>query len=267
MKFQKMLLAAVVGMSSMLGATGVAQADSTEKAIRFGVDPTFPPYEWRDTQGQLQGFDIEVGNAICAHLKVECDWQIINFDGAIPALNSNKIDGILSGFTITEQRAKQVNFSHPIYSSTSRIMTLKDKDFATTAESLKGKRIGIVQGTSQAAYANKHWRGKGIDLISYQNDDLAKQDLAMGRIDGTLQNAAAGAVFFETPEGANFHMTGEAVSDKEVFGVGAGIGLRKSDTALLERINGALEAMVASGQYNDILQRYSKYGISAPIKD
>ena len=264
MKLKNIFFAATLSACSLLISTENVYAN-TDEVIRFGVDPTFPPYEWRDNQGELQGFDIDIGNAICAYLKVKCDWQIINFDGAIPALNTNKIDGILSGFTITEQRARQVNFSHPIYSSTSRIMTLKEHDFDTTVEALKGKRIGIVQGTSQAAYANKHWRGKGIDLVAYQNDDLAKQDLAMGRIDGTLQNGASGAVFFETPEGAAFHMTGEAVSDPEVFGVGAGIGLRKDDTELLTRINGALDALVANGEYNTILQKYSKYGITAPI--
>ncbi len=188
MKLKNAVVAAVL---SVLGSTAFA----AEPPIRFGVDPTFPPFESRDPSGQLAGFDIEMGEAICAELKTTCDWQIINFDGAIPALNAKKIDGILSGFTITEQRSKQVSFSTPLYSTASRIMTQKKNDFETNAEALKGKHIGIVQGTSQAAYANKHWRNKGINLVSYQNDDLAKQDLALGRIDGTLQNAASAEVF------------------------------------------------------------------------
>lgn len=244
-----------------------ASVFAAEAPIRFGVDPTFPPFESRSTSGELMGFDIDIGNAICAELKTTCDWQIINFAGAIPALNAKKIDGILSAFTITEQRKKQVNFSDPIYSSSSRIMTQKSNDFETDASSLKGKRIGIVQGTSQAAYANKHWQGKDIKLVSYQNDDLAKQDLAMGRIDGTLQNAAAAEVFFETPAGAGFHLTGKPIVDVEVFGVGAGIGLRKDDTELLEKINQALGTLRSNGTYDEILQRYSKYGILAPITD
>src|SRR3546814_3245458 len=69
------------------------------------------------------------------------------------------------------------------------MMVPKGVTLDTTVASLKGKTVGIVQGTTQAAYANKHWKGKGVNLVSYQNDDLSKQDLALGRIDATLQDS------------------------------------------------------------------------------
>src|SRR3546814_10973667 len=75
------------------------------------------------------------------------------------------------------------------------MMVPKGVTLDTTVASLKGKTVGIVQGTTQAAYANKHWKGKGVNLVSYQNDDLSKQDLALGRIDATLQDSAAAQSF------------------------------------------------------------------------
>lgn len=230
--------------------------------IRYGVDPTFAPFESIDPQGNMVGIDIDLGNEICKRLEAKCQWVKINFDGAIPALNAKKIDGILSGMTVTERRKKQVLFSTSLYTSGSRMMVPKDVTLETSPDSLKGKTIGIVQGTTQAAYANKHWQGKGINLVSYQNDERAKQDLALGRIDGTLQNSAAAQFFFQTPDGAKFHLTGTPVVDPEVFGYGAGIGLRLGDTELKGKIDGAIEAMKKDGKYQEILAKYAKYGLT-----
>lgn len=230
-------------------------------AIRWGVDPTFAPYESVDPQGNLVGIDIDFGNEICKRLEAKCEWVKINFDGAIPALNARKIDGILSGMTVTEKRKKQVLFSTSLYTSGSLMMVPKGVTLETTPESLQGKTIGIVQGTTQAAYANKHWKGKGMKLVSYQSDDRAKQDLALGRIDATLQNSAAAHFFFETPDGAKFHLTGTPVVDPEVFGHGAGIGLRLGDTELKAKIDGAIASMKADGKYQELLGRYAKYGM------
>src|SRR5699024_1418399 len=80
-------------------APAYAQNDSV---IRFGVSPSFPPYESVNSQGQLVGMDIDIGNAICQHLQnIKCKWVKINYAGAIPALNAKKIDAILSGMQIT----------------------------------------------------------------------------------------------------------------------------------------------------------------------
>lgn len=232
--------------------------------IRYGVDPTFAPFESVDSHGKLQGFDIEMGDAICAYLHAKCQWVKLNFDGAIAALNAKKIDAILSGLTITDQRKKQVLFTTPLYATPSRMMVPKGVNLDTTIESLKGKTVGIVQGTTQAAYANKHWKGKGVNLVSYQNDDLAKQDLALGRVDATLQDSAAAQSFFDTPSGKNFHLTGTPVDDPVVFGHGVGIGMRLDDNTLKGEIDGAIAAMKKDGSYQKILSHYAKYGLVRP---
>jgi lysine/arginine/ornithine transport system substrate-binding protein/histidine transport system substrate-binding protein len=253
----------VAALFSFCASSTYAQ-DAT--IIRWGVDPTFAPYESVDPQGKLVGIDIELGDAVCKHLHAQCSWVKINFDGAVPALNAKKVDGILSGMTITEQRKKQVLFTVPLYFSPSRMMAPKDVTLDTTIESLKGKTVGIVQGTTQAAYANKHWKGKGVNLVSYQNDALAKQDLALGRVDATLQDSAAAQAFFTTPDGKAFHLTGTAVDDPIVFGHGVGIGLRLSDSALKTKIDGAVAALKKDGEYQKILGYYAQYGLVAPAE-
>ena len=256
--FVKLLLAAVL----CICALPIFAQDA--KPIRFGVDPTFAPFESVDSSGNLVGIDIDLGNALCKNMKVTCEWVKINFDGAIPALKAKKIDGILSAMTVSEKRKKQVLFSTELYQDGTRMMVPKGKLLEPTVESLKGKTIGVVQGTTQAAYADKHWKGKGVKLVMYQNDERARQDLGLGRVDGTLQEVASAVAFMESAEGAKFEMSGAPVSDPSVLGSGTAIGLELGNTALKGRIDAAFKELRASGAYDEILKRYAKYDIFAP---
>ncbi len=251
-------------ISALLSICVLPAFAQNANVVRFGVDPTFAPFESVDPQGKLVGIDIDLGNALCKQMKVSCEWVKINFDGAIPALKAKKIDGILSAMSVNEKRKKEVLLSTELYVDASRMLVPKDKSLEPSAESLKGKNIGVVQGTTQAAFANKHWKGKGVKLVMYQNDERARQDLALGRIDGTLQDTASAQSFLESPEGAKFHMSGKPADDPSVLGSGTAIGLNLGDKALQGKINTAFKELRASGAYDEILKGYAKYGVLAP---
>ncbi|WP_310725180.1 transporter substrate-binding domain-containing protein, partial [Burkholderia multivorans] len=91
-----------------------AQDTST---IRWGIDPTYPPFEAKQPNGSLTGFDIDLRDAICAQLHAKCVWVEQNFDGMIPALRARKFDVIMSAMTATEERLKQIDFSNKLYAS------------------------------------------------------------------------------------------------------------------------------------------------------
>ncbi len=251
-------------VSALLSICVLPAFAQNANVVRFGVDPTFAPFESVDPQGKLVGIDIDLGNALCKKMNVTCEWVKINFDGAIPALKAKKIDGILSAMSVNEKRKKEVLFSTELYVDASRMMVPKDKSMEPSVESLKGKNIGVVQGTTQAAFADKHWKGKGVKLVMYQNDERARQDLALGRIDGTLQDTASAQAFLESPEGAKFHMSGKPADDPSVLGSGTAIGLNLGDKALQGKINTAFKELRASGAYDEILKGYAKYGVLAP---
>jgi histidine transport system substrate-binding protein len=86
------------------------------KELRFGVDPSYAPFESKAADGSLVGFDIDLGNAICAELKVKCKWVESDFDGMIPGLKANKFDGVISSMTVTEARMKAIDFSNELFS-------------------------------------------------------------------------------------------------------------------------------------------------------
>ena len=81
------------------------------KELRFGTNPSYPPFESGTADGGVQGFGIDLGNAICAELKLKCVWVSNDFDGLIPALKAGKFDAIESSMTITEPRKKQIDFT------------------------------------------------------------------------------------------------------------------------------------------------------------
>ncbi len=72
------------------------------KVIRFGTESSYAPFEYKTPDGKLTGFDVDLGNAICAKLKAKCVWVENSFDGMIPALKAKKFDGILSSMTVTD---------------------------------------------------------------------------------------------------------------------------------------------------------------------
>src|ERR1700732_3597182 len=108
------------------------------KVIRFGVDPSYPPFESKAPDGGLVGCDIDLGNALCAKLNAKCVWVENDFDGMIPALQARKIDAVLSDMSVTEKRLQQIDFTDRIFNSTTRMVAKTRSHLLPTVESLRG---------------------------------------------------------------------------------------------------------------------------------
>src|SRR5438105_3999898 len=100
---QNKMSAVVLAASAMMMSLGVQARDITE--IRWGTDPGNAPFEFKNADGKLAGFDIDLGQAICAHLKARCTWVENDFDGMIPALKAKKLDGLTPASWIRSRRA------------------------------------------------------------------------------------------------------------------------------------------------------------------
>ena len=243
-----------------LASSGVFAKDW--KVIRFGVDASYAPFESKAADGKLAGFDIDLGNAICEKLKAKCVWVENDFDGMIPALKAKKFDGILSALSVTEKRAEQIAFSDKMYNSPVRMIAKKGAPLQPTPESLRGKRIGVEQGSTQEAYAKAHWEPKGVNVVPYQNQDLVLSDLVSGRLDASLQDAVQADVgFLRTARGNGFAFAGPEVNDAKILGTGTAIGLRKDDADLRQQINQALAAIHQDGTYQRLAKKYFSFDI------
>lgn len=233
-----------------------------QPVIKFGVDPSYPPFEQKQPDGSLSGFDIDLGNALCAELQVKCIWVEQNFDGMVPALKARKFDAILSAFSATAARRQQVDFSDKIYTAPSSLVARKDSGLLPTAASLKGKSVGVVQGTLHEAFARAQWGNQGVNIHTYQTQDQVFSDLINGRLDATFQaSVQADAGLLQKPQGQDFAFAGEPITDKSIIGDGVAIGIRKNEPELKQQLNTALASIRQSGEYEQIAKKYFNFDI------
>ena len=253
MSWQKMTALAALTGAVVAGNVGAAEI----REIRFGVEASYAPFESKSPSGDLQGFDIDIGNAVCARLKTKCVWVENSFDGLIPALQARKFNAINSDMSITDQRRAAIDFTDPIYVIPNQMIAKKGSGLQPTPASLKGKHVGVLQGTIQETYAKAKWAPAGVDVIPYQTQDQVYADLVAGRHDASFQDAeAASKGFLKKPQGAGFEFAGPAVSDEKLLGSGVGFGIRKGDAALKDAVNQALKELKADGTIDSLAAKY-----------
>ncbi len=230
---------------------------ANEGKIRFGLEALYPPFESKSPAGELQGFDIDLGKAVCQAAKVECEWSETSFDGLIPALQGRKFDAINSAMNVTEKRRQAIDFTDVIYRVPTRLIARAGSGLIPTPGSLQGKNIGVLQGSIQESYANAHWAAQGVKVVSYQDQSQAYMDLNSGRLDGTLVLAPAGqSGFLSQSQGKGFAFVGDAVSDEKILGSGIAFGIRKGDTALKQQLDAAIASVKQQGVVKTLSQKY-----------
>ncbi|EIJ43824.1 lysine-arginine-ornithine-binding periplasmic protein [Beggiatoa alba B18LD] len=236
------------------------QASYAEK-LRFGVEGAYPPFSLIDTQGELQGFDIDIAKALCTAMQVECVLIQNDFDGLIPALLAKKFDAIIASVSITEERKKSVDFTNKYYNTPARFIRKKGSGLEITAEGLKGKSVGVQRATTHDKYLTDNYE-KVVDIKRYVTLDDAYLDLEAGRIDLLLADAVPLADgFLNKPEGKNYEFVGEPITDIKWFGEGIGIPVRKGEDALRERLNKAIVSIRADGTYKAIQDKYFQFDV------
>ena len=239
----------------LLSVDAAAAGDPPRSEIRFAVAAVFPPFQSRNPQGQLVGLNIELGYALCQQMNVRCTWVDQVLVENFKALEARQFDAIM-GIAPTPMRLRSVNFTDDLYPFTTHLVARKTSGLLPTARSLKGKRVGVLLGSNREAFALAKWARKGVIIKSFWlNHDLVSSLLA-GDIDATLQGSVEiREALLDTPVGQDFGFLGPAVS-AELLGASVAIAVRKTDTALLQELNCALEQLMQNGEYQRILQSY-----------
>ena len=251
MKFSRRMLFAAAAIA-MMASAAPAMAD-----IRFGVaaEP-YPPFTSKDASGKWVGWEVDLMDAVCAQLKEKCSIVEVAWDGIIPALTSKQFDLIWSSISITAERKQTIDFTSMYYNTPTVIIGAKTGDKDITPAHLAGKIIGVQVATVHANYVNKYF-GPTSTVKTYNTQDEANQDLAAGRLDYIQADGSALDAFLATDAGkACCELKGQVPDDKEILGEGVGGGLRKEDTALKDKINGAIAALAKDGTFDKITAKY-----------
>jgi arginine transport system substrate-binding protein len=225
---------------------GMSFTATAAETIRFASSATYPPFESMDSNNQIVGFDMDLAKALCKQMQATCTFTNQAFDSLIPALKFKRYDAVISGMDITPERQKQVTFTQPYYANSAIIIADKGK-YKTFAD-MKGLRVGMENGTTHQKYLqDNHPEIKTVAYDSYQNAIL---DLKSGRLDGVFGDTAVVNEWLKS--NPNLAAVGDHVTDAQYFGTGLGIAVRPENTALLAKLNKALDDIKANGTYKKI---------------
>ena len=242
-------------------AAPVAAAPAAPAELKVAIDATYEPFTYKTPDGKPTGFDVDIAEAICAEIKRQCVYVEQVWDGMIPGLLAQKYDVIISSMSITEERLQQVDFSDKYYNTPSRIVVKADTAF-TDAASLKGKKLGVLKGSTQEKYAMGELSPAGVSVVPYEAQDQVYLDVKSGRLDGTVADSVeVTGGFLSKPEGQGYGFVGPVLNDPKYFGNGAGVAMRKGQDELKGQINEAIKAIRANGTYETISKKYFEFDV------
>ncbi|MTI42106.1 amino acid ABC transporter substrate-binding protein (PAAT family) [Roseibium hamelinense] len=241
----------------VLAGVGAAQADDWNK-IRIGTEGAYPPFNTLTADGQLVGFDIDVAKALCEQMNAECEFVTQDWDGMIPALQAGKFDAVIASMSITEERKQKVDFTNKYYNTPPAIAVPKDSSI-TSVEEMDGVLLGAQSSTTHSNYAEE--KISGAELKLYPTPDEYKLDIANGRIDAVIDDVVVLSEWLDTDDGACCKLLGTLTPDPVINGEGAGIAIRKEDTALRDKFNEAIAAILENGKYKEINDKYFTFDV------
>jgi len=254
----KSLPLAAILLSSLL--ISPLQAESA-KPVRLSSDFTYPPFNYKNSEGKPVGFDIEIADALCTEAKLQCEWVTIGWDGLIPGLLSRKSDVIMASMRITEERKKRVSFTNKYYQTPASFVASKEADFSIDKAGLTGKIIGVQLGTIHDNYVTELY-GDVAEIKRYSGQDQVYLDLYNHRLDAAFGNSDQLVLaFLEKERGQTFALVGDLVTDKAYVGEGTALALRKQDKALTEKFNHAITEIRKNGIYDKIAAKYFSFDI------
>lgn len=230
---------------------GETEAESAETEAAGGVltmatNAEFPPYEYHDG-GEIVGIDVEVAEAIAEKLGMTLEIDDIAFDSIIPEVDSGKADMGVAGMTVSEDRLKNVDFSDP-YTTASQVIIVKEDSEIAGPDDLAGKYIGVQLGTTGDIYASDY-EADGSTIERYNKGFEAVQAMMQGKIDAVVIDLEPAKVFVSENEGIK--ILDEALTVEEYA-----IAVKKGNTELVEKINGALAELKDSGELQAIIDKY-----------
>jgi octopine/nopaline transport system substrate-binding protein len=274
MRFMK-LAAAVMAAFAAWAAAPAAEAQI--KKIKVATEGAYAPWNFVNSQGKLEGFELDLGAELCKRAKFDCEFVAQDWDGIIPSLLARKYDVIMAGMDVTPKRLETINFSVPYAYAPAGFMALKSspltkmpggeynlsKDLATAEKGieelkshLKGKVLGVQVATSYLAFAEKYFKDVA-ELREYKTTEQHDLDLAAGRIEAALAALSAFKATMETPTGKDMTIVGPAFSGG-MLGLGVAAAMRKEDKDLKEAFDAAINTAIADGSVKKLSEKWFK---------
>ena len=227
----------ILATAALVLGSGLAMADT----VRMGTEGAYPPWNFVNDSGEIDGFERELGDELCARANLTCEWVTNDWDSIIPNLVSGNYDTIIAGMSVTDERDEVIDFTeqYTLPDPSSYMALSDDVDVA-------GGVIAAQTGTIQASYV----ASSSATLVEFATPDETIAAVKNGEADAVLADSS-----YLAPIAADDDDL--VVLDGDVLiGGGVGIGVRESDTELKEKLNAAIVSMKADGSLNKLIVKW-----------
>ena len=230
-----------------LAVAGSMTFADAHSVVRLGTEGAYPPYNFLNDDGEVDGFERALGDELCTRAELTCEWVTNEWDSIIPNLVSGNYDVIIAGMSITDERDEVIDFSQNYTQPdpSAYLVMSEDIDLATGV-------IAAQTGTIQAAFV----ASTGATLLEFATPDETVAAVKGGEADAVLADKA----FLMPIADADAEMS--LLEQEELIGGGVGLGLRESDSELREKLDAAIGSMKEDGSLNALI---AEWGIGDPF--
>lgn len=263
---KKIVMVLALVCAATLIFAGGKREDSVDRSLEtvkeagvfvLGLDDSFPPMGFRDDDNKIVGYDVDLATEVCKRLGVTLKCQPIDWASKEQELNTGKIDCIWNGFTMTPERQEVLSFTEAYLDNAQVVIVRSDSGYKTLAD-LKGKSVGLQAGSSAADALDSapEFKASLKQVVEFKDNLTAFMDLEIKGVDAVIMDMVVGNYSIKTT-GKPFTVIAQPLSSEEY-----GVGFRKTDIALRDAVQKALEDMAADGTITAISIKWFNADIS-----
>lgn len=242
----------LIAFICLLLSTSLSASTVKQLQVKFATDANYFPFEYLSEDKKIQGFDIDIANAICEQVNLKCSFEHHRFDGLLLTLPFGRYDAVIAALDITSERLEKVDFSDSYYKVPPVFIS---KEQLQGKFSLAGKFIGVQANTSNQNYLIQSAE-KNSYIVPYYSSQAALNDLKLQRIDAVFTDFAVVNDFLSKQEDVSLVISRTEAVFVEQFSKGYGIAVKKGNNVLRERLNEGLKIIVENGTYAKIFKEY-----------
>ncbi len=231
----------LLGAAALTLSASMAYAEA-HSVVRLGTEGAYPPYNFINDAGEVDGFERELGDELCTRAELTCEWVTNDWDSIIPNLVSGNYDAIIAGMSITDERDEVIDFSSNYTQPDPSAYLALDGSEPDFTNGVFAAQAGTIQAS--------HIASSGATLVEFATPDEAVAAVRNGEADAVLADKAYLLPIAE--ESSDLALVGDDV----LIGGGIGLGIRESDTELNEKFSSAIDAMKEDGSLNALIEKW-----------